>query len=87
MRCCTVLQDPSTLYWGDPIGSEPLQVIAASYGHPKDPKLAFDVRPQLQARVVGGVLTTLHAIVGGGGRNILTTEMNDSLHSQLLEIS
>lgn len=67
MRCCTVLQDPSTLYWGEPIGSEPFQVVAASYGHPRDPKLAFDVRPQLQGRVVRG-----------GERNILTSEINAS---------
>ncbi|CAM9967797.1 unnamed protein product [Ectocarpus sp. 4 AP-2014] len=51
MRCCTVLQDPATLYWDTPLGLGPFRVVAASYGHPRDPKLAIDVRRQLQARV------------------------------------
>lgn len=52
MRCCTVLQDPATLYWDTPLGLGPFRVVAASYGHPRDPKLAIDVRRQLQTRVV-----------------------------------
>lgn len=52
MRCCTVLQDPRTLYWDEPLGMGDLRVVAASYGHKKDPRLAFDVRRLLQARVV-----------------------------------
>lgn len=52
MRCCTVLQDSATLYWDTPLGLGPFRVVAASYGHPRDPKLAIDVRPQLQTRVV-----------------------------------
>lgn len=52
MRCCTVLQDPSILYWDTPLGIGPFRVLAASYGHPRDATQAFDVRPQLQARVV-----------------------------------
>ncbi|CBJ33660.1 hypothetical protein Esi_0545_0009 [Ectocarpus siliculosus] len=51
MRCCTVLQDPATLYWDTPLGLGPFRVVAASYGHPRDPKLAIDVRRQLQTRV------------------------------------
>ncbi|CAN0150103.1 unnamed protein product, partial [Pylaiella littoralis] len=51
VRCCTVLQDPATLYWDTPLGLGPFRVVAASYGHPQDPKLAIDVRPQLQTRV------------------------------------
>ncbi|CAM9785422.1 unnamed protein product [Laminaria digitata] len=51
MRCCTVLQDPSTLYWDSPLGIGTFRVLAASYGHPRDATLALDVRPQLQARV------------------------------------
>ncbi|CAM9410853.1 unnamed protein product [Ectocarpus sp. 13 AM-2016] len=51
MRCCTVLQDPATLYWDTPLGLGPFRVVAASYGHPRDPKLAIDIRRQLQTRV------------------------------------
>ena len=52
MRCCTVLQDSATLYWDNPLGLGPFRVVAASYGHPRDPKLAISVRAQLQTRVV-----------------------------------
>ncbi|CAN0301177.1 unnamed protein product [Scytosiphon promiscuus] len=51
MRCCTVLQESATLYWDTPLGLGPLRIVAASYGHPRDPKLAVDVRSQLQSRV------------------------------------
>lgn len=52
MRCCTVLQDPGILYWDEPLGVGDLRVVAASYGHKRDPRLALNVRQQLQARVV-----------------------------------
>ena len=56
MRCCTVLQDSATLYWDTPLGLGPFRVVAASYGHPQDPKLAVSVRTQLQTRVVSRLL-------------------------------
>ena len=60
MRCCTVLQDSETLYWDTPLGLGPFRVVAASYGHPRDPKLAISVRAQLQTRVVSFFLVIGH---------------------------
>ncbi|CAM9373295.1 unnamed protein product, partial [Choristocarpus tenellus] len=51
LRCCTVLQHPCTLFHSEPIGEGNLRILAASYGHPKDARLAVDIRAKIQKRV------------------------------------